>query len=927
MSRRTTRPVRLGASLAALAVAGVFLPVGPASAAGEDGVDVINTETVQVYTDASGDIQTRRVYEQLTLTGQGLASFENPVAETGLRNLDGFSGFEVSDGVQRVETEVDGVQHMRTVSDYQGDLPLDVTVEYLLDGEEVEPGDIVGKDGELEVRYTVRNVTGTPQEISFPDGQGGTITETVEVPLPMVGSLSTTLPATFTEVHSDQANMAGDGKGGTKLSFTMTLVPPIGSDTATFGYTARIRDGVVPRASLSALPVNPLESATFSSAANSYQGGAETGATLTAGAAEIDSNLLKIRDGAAKLLNGLIQLRDGSQQLEAGLVGEAAPGARKLADGALELDNGLAALFAGAGQLSDGAGRLDDGAGKVADGSGKLADGAGQVADGAGKVDDGAGKVADGAKKLDAGANQLADGLAEAGSKAPALLGGLTEVRKGLVKVDAGLKQMYDGVGAVKDDPRYLALLDGLDTMLAGVGTRDSAGTLTWAVDQLRTKFTTAVPKVQAMADGVYKNDPANPGAYQKLGCAVEVVKLLNTGVGSATNPCFAEIKATLDSLGVPWGALGAEANPLRAGVLAKLATQLDEGRTKLATPDGATNETTLYGGLKTLLDDLTRQSPTAPGAIAALTAMQCSLDSTTFTGTPADGTCAAIGRGGPGLRQGLQQVVAGVPTLVNTIIGTVQSGIGQADHTPADETLRGGMNGLIGGVDELSAGGNTLLEGLGLLSEGAGTLAAGTGELADGASELSTGAGDLADGAGQVATGAGDLADGAGELAAGAGDLADGAGQLAAGAGDAKDGSGLIAGGAGELADGLFDAATGAGRLAAGLEEAAEAAPALPEGAQRLSVEGMGQLIEAGKGTAQEYGKLYAIVAAGSERAQAESMALGAPEDARGLTAYSYEITGEDGEGGRNLVRALGAVVVGGLGLGAVGLRRRFLV
>ena len=42
--------------------------------------------------------------------------------------------------------------------------------------------------------------------------------------------------------------MAGDGKGGTKLSFTMTLFPPIGSDTATFGYTAEIADGVVPRA-------------------------------------------------------------------------------------------------------------------------------------------------------------------------------------------------------------------------------------------------------------------------------------------------------------------------------------------------------------------------------------------------------------------------------------------------------------------------------------------------------------------------------------------------------------------------------------------------------------------------------------------------------------------------------------------------------
>ena len=64
----------------------------------------------------------------------------------------------------------------------------------------------------------------------------------------------------------------------------MTLFPPIGSTTAVFGYTADINDGVVPRAEISALPVNPLESPTFKTAAASYQGGADTGAKLTDGA-------------------------------------------------------------------------------------------------------------------------------------------------------------------------------------------------------------------------------------------------------------------------------------------------------------------------------------------------------------------------------------------------------------------------------------------------------------------------------------------------------------------------------------------------------------------------------------------------------------------------------------------------------------------
>ena len=103
------------------------------------------------------------------------------------------------------------------------------------------------------------------------------MTKSVDVAIPMVGSLTTAAPASFTNVASKQANMAGDGKGGTKLSFTMTLFPPIGSTTATFGYSADITDGVVPRADISALPVNPLQSPTLRVGRQELPGGCRHG--------------------------------------------------------------------------------------------------------------------------------------------------------------------------------------------------------------------------------------------------------------------------------------------------------------------------------------------------------------------------------------------------------------------------------------------------------------------------------------------------------------------------------------------------------------------------------------------------------------------------------------------------------------------------
>ncbi|HSE08951.1 MAG TPA: hypothetical protein VLB29_09805, partial [Nocardioidaceae bacterium] len=218
MNARFHVPLRVAAVSAATLVVGV-MSTAPAIAA-EGDVQVVNTETVQVYTDATGAIETKRIYEQLALTGRGTVDLRNPIATDGLRNLDGFGGFSVEDGTQVTEMTVSGNERLRTVSDYTGDLPLDVRVRYFLDGEPVEPGDVVGESGKLEVRFTVKNVTAAEQEVTFDDGNGGTVTKTVEVPIPMVGSLTTVAPSNFTEVSSEQANMAGDGKGGTKLSFT-----------------------------------------------------------------------------------------------------------------------------------------------------------------------------------------------------------------------------------------------------------------------------------------------------------------------------------------------------------------------------------------------------------------------------------------------------------------------------------------------------------------------------------------------------------------------------------------------------------------------------------------------------------------------------------------------------------------------------------
>ncbi|MBW8751017.1 MAG: hypothetical protein JF565_06275 [Propionibacteriales bacterium] len=777
---------RFGAITGVVALAGLATaPVFAAdSGSGSGSVKVVNTETIQVYMSASGDIQSKRVYEQLALSGHGSVDLKNPVSTDGLRNIDGFRGFEVKDGEQIVKTTVDGTKHYRSVSNFTGTLPVSVTTEYTLDGKKVSPGDVVGKSGKLAVKFVVTNKTSTKQDVTVADGSGGTVTKTVDVPVPMVGSLTTTAPSNFTNVDPGGASTAGDGAGGTTMSYTMTLFPPLGSDSATLGYTADITDGVVPRVDVALLPVDPLSSPTFKSAGESYQGGADTGAQLVTGAGTIDGNLLKLRDGAADLLAGLIKLSDGADQLNDGLANDAAPGAKKLAKGAGDLDNGL--------------GRLEDGSLKLANGAGDLADGTGDALAGG--------------KQLSAGLQQISGGLGQLAGQMPAAAAGITQLKNGLDQIIAGFG----------DATQPLTILGGLKGMELGIGDAGSPTTLVGGVTAVK-------------------------GGLQQL-----------------TGPS-----------GLPAAQGGVDA--VKSGLDGLLAS----------------------GQLDTMV-----------GALTSLKAL-CGL-------TP-DPTCGptfdAIVGGLAGAKTDLQDASGGLGA-VSAGLGSAISGI-NTQMIPGTTAILGGLAQLLGGVQQLETGAGSAKAGAQQVRTGLDGLGAGIAAAIAGITQLNSGAS-------AAATGSNDLVDGLGQLDDGAGQLSAGASDLSSGASDAADGSGQIADGADQLANGLGDAADGSGQIADGLKTASGSTPQLVDGAKRLSTEGMGQLIKAGKDTAVNYGELYAVIKAGSERAQTSSMAYGAPAGAEGLTAYAFTLKGEDGEGTRNLTRGVGALALLGLGAGVCVMRRR---
>lgn len=685
--RRSTTTAAAAALLVPLLVGTAgssALAAGSGSGSGSGDVTVTNTETIQARLSATGALQEARVYDQLAFTGRGSTTVENPVSTKGLRNLDGFGGYRVVDGRLVATVDVDGERRARTVSTYDRDLPLTVEVEYTLDGEPVQPGAVVGRSGTLGVRYTVTNTTGKTQDVTYDDGTGTEATASAETVVPMIGQLVTVLPSTFTDVRSDEAGLAGDGRGGTRLQFQMTLFPPIGSATAEFGYTAQVRGAVVPPATLTSMPVSPLDYPSFKGGAESYRSGAQKGVDLTAGATQIDDSVLQLHDGASQLLAGLLELRDGAAELSSGLNDSAAPGAARLA----------------------------------------------------------------------AGAEQLDDGLAEARAKAPQLLDGLARVDAGLAKVDAGLVTMYGTVGALPTKAKELH--DGITRLRAGIGSTTTPDTLLAGVDQLRRQVGLAAPAALAtMAAGVYNVSATEPGAYQRLGCAITVIGHVRNGVVAGSDPCYPNgarpaMNPTVDP--VNWYVLGVLADQLRAGQAA-LADPA-----ALGNPDSAAFYGSAPAADATLQQALTYlQGRLTHIANPGLTSVECGLSSASLPGVcdPAE----------DGLLEGLVRVDAGVSRLVSEVVSGVQKAVGDADDTEADGTLRGGIHALRSGSDQLGAGGDALASGLGRLGTGAARLHAGADELADGIDRAADGSTLLADGLVSASEGAPKLIDGTQQL------------------------------------------------------------------------------------------------------------------------------------------------------------------
>lgn len=647
-----------------------------ATAGGDDTYTSVS-ETVQVVMNADADVAESRLITQVTAYGTGTVDLKVP-SPAGLRDLGGYSAPAVSDGHASYQLSVDGDEaRKRTVATFDKDLPVEIDVEYTLDGEPVDAGDVVGRSGDLVATYHIENVTAEEREVTYAGGDGKDVTETVTTVIPLVGTLSTTLPGRFTNVSAPDAAMGGDGRGSNQVQWSLVLFEPVGAPTADVSYSAHITDGEIPATTLQLAVVAPDDMAATRSAGEQYADGSHTGAELTDGAIQIDENLLKLKAGAGELLAGLQKLSDGATQLSEGLNDKAVPGSERLAAGAAELAKGL---------------------------NDKAAPGSKQLAAGASKLEDGAADLAAGLDTLSGGLSTLNGRLPAAVLAVNSLIGGANEVLLGLGNENAPI-----------------TLIGGAHRLGLGLSNPDAtADPATWGAKQGVDAARSGANQVKAGLDAALQGG----GSIDQLAGGVNALSALCAGIADPTDraTCAGTAQAVLDGINGT-GGLREKTVAASAG-LGQVSGGLGQVSGGLTT--AAAGAGTLESGLKQLKVGVS--NPAANPANTATWGIKEGLvgladalsAAVTGVGQLSAGADAAA-TGGEQLAGGAGQVSAGASDLADGL-------------TPAGA----GAKLLADGADELAKGLAPAGDGAQKISDGLAQAAPGAEQIEDGAGRLS---------------------------------------------------------------------------------------------------------------------------------------------------------------------------------------------
>lgn len=259
---------------------------------------------------ASGDIEELYIVNALDITEEGYVTDYGSYEE--VKNLTSLS--EIEENGDEVQLNVPtGMFYYQGNIRTDTDLPWEFEIEYSLDGEQMEPSELIGRDGEFEL---VINVEQNDQvDPAFFENY------LVQIAIPLHGER-------FRNIDAADATVASEGKN---KQLVFTVMP---EEEAELSLTADVTQFEFEGIDISALPstfaVDPPDTDELTGEMDS----------LTGAISELTSGMGELNNGLNELASGLSQLEDGSSEYQTGM-NEVAASGQELVSASGEIRQGL----------------------------------------------------------------------------------------------------------------------------------------------------------------------------------------------------------------------------------------------------------------------------------------------------------------------------------------------------------------------------------------------------------------------------------------------------------------------------------------------------------------------------------------------------------------------------------------------------------
>lgn len=410
---------------------------------------VSKEETVYATLDANGGVTEVIVSDWLKNSGAA-DGVEDASNLDDIVNTKGDESFRQEDETLQWETKGQDIYYQGKTDNA---LPVGMTITYKLDGKKVNPQDIIGKSGKLEMKIRYTNTVKKAVDVNGKK-------EDVYAPFLMVTGMI--LPVEkFNNLTIDNGKVVSEGDNNIVVGYGM----PGLSDSLAL-EDLEIEDDV--EIDTDKLTKKMADSVNITADVNNFSmGPTYTVATVDLfndidfdevdGVDELEKKVDNIKDASMELLDGTEELENGLETLDDSF-GEYAKGVKSANKGAKKLSKGAKSLKSGTDEYTKGTDKLLKGVGDYVNGAKTLGDGVKSYTGGAKTITDGLNTLNAATSKFPAQykkfgdgvttfVNSVADLLSEDNMKK--LTAGTTALKKGVQETDNGIKKLQAGVSSM----------------------------------------------------------------------------------------------------------------------------------------------------------------------------------------------------------------------------------------------------------------------------------------------------------------------------------------------------------------------------------------------------------------------------------------------------------------------------------------------